>query len=68
MSNWKKIFTSSDPYLPFFIQGMLNQNDIEVVLLNKKDEAYHFGDVELYVEQEYILKAVYLINQNIFSE
>ncbi len=31
------------------VQGMLEENNIPVQMLNKKDSVYHFGDIEIYV-------------------
>ncbi|RXK80850.1 putative signal transducing protein [Filimonas effusa] len=47
---WFLLFRTSDFTKASIIKGMLEENRIRVVLLNKRDSSYlNFGDVELYV-------------------
>lgn len=62
---WVKVFASSQVHLAEIIHGMLLDNDIAAVLVNKQASAYQmFGDVEVYVPDTAALKAYYLINEN----
>ena len=41
---------------------MLEENDITVVILNKQDSSYlMFGSIDLYVKEEHIEQAKYLL-------
>ena len=48
-----KLFSTENPNKAEIIKQMLEENDINVVLLNKQDSSYNmFGSIELYVEEE----------------
>jgi Putative prokaryotic signal transducing protein len=50
MSDWFKLYTTRDTTEANIIKGMLEENDIEVVILNKQDSSFlNFGNIELYV-------------------
>ena len=62
--NWEKIFTSKSAISAEIVRGMLEENDIQAVLLNKQDSAtMAFGAVELYVHKEQVIKALRLLEQ-----
>lgn len=62
-NDWVKIFTTPDQFKAQFINGMLEEHNIKSVIMNKKDSAYGvFGEVEVYVLREDVLKAMNLIN------
>jgi hypothetical protein len=46
---WIRVFSSSDPFRVEVLKGLLSEHSIESVVVNKKDSAYLFGEVELYV-------------------
>ncbi|WP_339606851.1 DUF2007 domain-containing protein [uncultured Roseivirga sp.] len=43
------------------VKAVLLDNDIEAVLLNQKDSSYHFGSMEVKVEQSNVIKALKII-------
>ena len=50
MENWKLIFTTRSLPQASIIKGMLEENNIPVMLENKQDSVYvMFGDIKLYV-------------------
>ena len=59
--NWVKIFSTSESYKAEIHKGLLLENDIEAVIINKKDSAYLFGELELYVHVDNVLKAKRII-------
>jgi hypothetical protein len=63
-NDWVKIYESGKQYEIELISGLLEENEIESVIMNKQDSVYLFGEYELYVKREEILKAKTLI-QNI---
>jgi hypothetical protein len=63
-NDWVKIYSSSKQYEVEIISGMLEENGIESVIMNKQDSIYLFGEYELYVMRDEILRAKTLI-QNI---
>jgi len=60
-NDWVVIFTTSKQYEAEMIHGMLLENEIESVIVNKKDSLYLFGECELLVNRESILLAKTLI-------
>jgi len=61
-SQWVKIYSTDLLYKAEIAKGVLEENGIKSVILNKQDSSYVFvGVIELYVNTEYALKAVNLI-------
>ncbi len=59
-----KLFSTENPNTAEIIKQMLEENNINVVLLNKQDSSYNmFGSVELYVEKDNIESAKSLITK-----
>ncbi len=61
-SNWTNIFTTSKLYLAEMGKAILEDNDIEVIVMNKQDSFYLIGDIEIYVKPEDVIRAKFLIN------
>ena len=59
--NWTKIYATGVPYKAELLKGLLIENDIEAIIMNKQDSAYLFGELELYVEAENAIKAKHII-------
>jgi hypothetical protein len=66
--DWLKVYSSSKLYEVEIIKGMLFENDIESVIINKQDSVYLFGDIELHVLRDNFLKAKQIIVKNNNSE
>ena len=52
--DWVKFFSSDRPFEAEIVKGMLLENDIEAVLLNRQSSSYNItlpGQVELYVHE-----------------
>ena len=49
---WIKIYTSSDFFKAEMVRQSLVENEIEAVLLNKKDSSYQFGEVQILVPED----------------
>jgi len=49
---WIRVYSSSDAFRVEMLRGLLAEKDIEGIIVNKKDSAYLFGEVELYVNVE----------------
>ena len=47
--NWVVIYSSDQLYEVEMVRNYLNDHGIECVVMNKKDSAYMFGDIEVYV-------------------
>jgi Zn-dependent membrane protease YugP len=59
---WEKIFSSAQPYQAEVAKQVLEENGITAVVINKKDSSYlAFGEAELYVKQDDVIRAKQLI-------
>ena len=45
------------------VRQMLSDHNIQSFLVNKQDSAYKFGDVELYVNRDDVIRAKKLIQE-----
>lgn len=61
-SNWAIIYSTGLPYKIEILKGILEENDIDSVIINKQDSSYHFGELELYVKAEDVVKAKRIIS------
>lgn len=59
--DWTKIYSTGVAYKAELLKGLLIENDIKAVIMNKQDSAYLFGELELYVEAEHAVKARHII-------
>lgn len=62
--DWQKVFSTSKSYLAEIIKGVLKENDIDSIVINKQDSSYLFGEVEVYTKQSNLLKAINIIKKN----
>jgi len=57
-SQWEVVYTTDKLYKAELFRGMLEEEGIESIIINKQDSSYiSFGEVELYVPREEILNA-----------
>ena len=53
MEDWKSVYTTDQIYKAEAVRDFLAKENIEAVVVNRKDSAYTvFGEVELYVQPE----------------
>ena len=62
-NNWVKVFSSSKAYLVEITHGVLEEEGIESVIINKIDSVYLFGESELLVKDEDALMALQIISK-----
>ncbi|WP_026955286.1 putative signal transducing protein [Algoriphagus vanfongensis] len=66
MENWIKVFESEMQVRAEIVKGILEENDIPAVVLNKKETVYQvFGTYEVHVSRENLLQATNLIQNEI---
>lgn len=68
MSNWVIIHKSNNPNQSQIIKSVLEDNDVDVVLVNKMDSMHKHlmnAEVELHVKPEDVIKAKYIISKNL---
>ena len=61
MKDWKLVFSTSKLYLAEMVKDILEDNGFNVVTLDKQDSFYLFGEIELYVKPDDVIRAKFLI-------
>lgn len=62
--NWVQLSSCNSVQEAQIIKSLLNENEITAVILNKQDSSYLFGEHEVFVSYEVLLKAKNLINNS----
>lgn len=65
--DWQCIYSTQYDYIAEIVKAVLGDNGIKCFSLSKKDSAYLFGDIELYVAPDDVLKAKQIINRESFE-
>lgn len=60
-NDWILIYETNKEFESEIIRGMLAEHEIEAFIINKQDSAYLFGNFELYVMRNDVMKAKTLI-------
>ncbi len=62
--NWTRVYTTSNPVKAEMAKGLLRENFIEAVELNKRDSCYgNFGSIEVYCHAENVLTALEILKK-----
>jgi Putative prokaryotic signal transducing protein len=66
MQNWIKVFENGMQIRAEIVKGVLEENEIQAVVLNKKETIYQiFGNYEVLVKRDDAMKATKLIQNAI---
>lgn len=60
-SSWQTVYTTDKLYQAEIIKDVLQDNDIESVIFNQQDSAYLFGEIEIKVMPDDVIRAKFLI-------
>jgi hypothetical protein len=64
MSNWQSVFKTNLAHQAEIVKSILNEDDIEAIIFNKKDSSYQlFGLIEVKVENENAMKDLKIIEE-----
>ncbi len=62
--DWVIAYESKQEYLADIARTILSDNDIESVIINKKDSIYNsFGDIEVYVIRDNLIRAKQILQK-----
>ena len=64
MKDWICIYTSKNLQNAEMIKSLLSFNEINSVVVNKQDSSYMFGDYEIYVNRDDVVKAKFVLKEN----
>jgi hypothetical protein len=59
--NWVCIYSNNAMYTAEIARNILTENNIDAVVINKKDSNYLFGAFEIYVERDNAIRAKHLL-------
>ena len=65
---WECLFASKILYKAEILKGLLEESNIPAVIVNKQDSAYLFGDIEVYVRLDNVLRAQQILKQFLADE
>ncbi|KPK81886.1 MAG: hypothetical protein AMS27_15105 [Bacteroides sp. SM23_62_1] len=60
---WVAIYTTNKLYQAELLRKVLGDNGIGSFILNKQDSSYKFGNIEVCVRRENVLKAKMLVKE-----
>jgi hypothetical protein len=63
-NDWIKIYTSTQFFKSEMVKQTLIDHEIEAVILNKQDQSYKFGNVEVLVQEHNRVAALAIISEN----
>ena len=67
--NWEMLYGTGQPYKAEILKGVLEENEIQSVIVNKQDSAYLvFGEIEVYVQRDDMVKAVQILKMFLADE
>lgn len=68
MEGWFKLYSTKNYVEANIIKGMLEENNIQAVILNRQDSSYLvFGEIEIYVPLHLKDVAQHLLNNALFN-
>lgn len=62
--NWTVIFSSGNLQKAELIKNLLEHNEINAVIINHQDSFYKFGDIQVYVNREDVVKANFCLDSS----
>ena len=57
------IYSIGNLYMAELVKQMLTDHNIHSFIVNKQDSAYKFGDIEIYVQRDNVIRAKMLIRE-----
>lgn len=68
MSDWQKVYQDNQEYRAEIVRAVLEDQNLQPVLVNKKDSNYPIGHFEVQVARQHVMKALKIINEEIKFE
>ncbi len=65
MSNWQCIYKTEKSYRAEIIKSILEEKGFSAVVVNKKDTNYHFGQLEVHVNRDHVIRSIKIIEDEI---
>ena len=68
VEGWSVVYRSAHEYQASMVLELLEQQGLHPVLLDRKDDEFHIGEVEIFVAPEEAAQAAKIISENISEE
>jgi len=68
VEGWKMIYRASFEYQASLVADILKEHGLHPVVLDRKDDEFMIGEVEIYVAPEEEEEALNVISENVFDE
>lgn len=65
MDKWQRVYSDPSMHKAEIVKAVLEEHDLKPVLINKQDSSYKFGNYEIYVNPDEVIRAIKLINDEI---
>ncbi len=65
--DWQCIYTTRAEYKAELAKAILDENNIKSLIINKRDSAYLFGDIELLVAPDDVINAKQILTRENFE-
>lgn len=65
--DWQCIYSTRYDHIAEIVKAVLDDNGIKCFSVSKKDSAYLFGEIELYVAPDNVIKAKQIIKKEEFE-
>jgi hypothetical protein len=62
--NWTVIFSSGNLQKAELVKSLLAHNEIQSVIINHQDFLNKFGDIQVYVNRDDVVKAKFVLKEN----
>lgn len=66
--DWILVYESPNEVRAEIVRTVLEDSQIPVVVMDKKDSSYRFGSYQLYVNQQFITEAIKIIKHDLEFE
>ncbi len=62
-NDWALIYSTGQLYQAEMVKDIIENNDMAAVIINKQDSFYLFGDIEVYVKPDDVIRAKFLLKE-----
>ena len=68
-SHWEIVFSTNLLYKAEIIRGMLEEEGLQAVIVNKQDSSYiSFGEIDIFVPRDQVLNAKQIMERAVSDE
>jgi len=68
MTDWRSVYKDHREYRATIVRDVLTDQEIDAVIVNKKDSPYGFGFLEVQVPSDQVILAIKIIEEGIHFE